>query len=50
MNIITEKSTDTLSYLLRNDLSRNNANLYIANNSNPFLISPYAPTDLGGLI
>ena len=47
-NVLVRKQNDTLAYLSRNDPSKNNANLYIANNANPFLISPYAPTNLTG--
>jgi hypothetical protein len=34
---------DSKQFLNRNDLSVSNANLFISNNANPFLISPYSP-------
>lgn len=35
--------TDPRTFQTRNDIYTKNANLFIANNANPFLISPYAP-------
>jgi hypothetical protein len=46
---VVQKQGDTQNYQQRNDPSKNNANLYIANNANPFLISPFAPVNLTGL-
>ena len=38
-----QRDKDSKKYLERRDLSLSNANLFISNNSNPFLISPYSP-------
>jgi hypothetical protein len=37
------KPTDTKQYLERSNVAVSNANLFISNNANPFLISPYSP-------
>lgn len=39
----TQPGLDTNKYRNRNNLQISNANLFISNNNNPFLISPYAP-------
>ena len=38
-----ERAIDSRRYRDRNDLMIANANMFIANNNNPFLVSPYAP-------
>ena len=39
----TQTRLDSNKYRNRNNLEISNANLFISNNNNPFLISPYAP-------
>ena len=39
----SNRAKDSRKYLNRTDLAVSNANLFISNNNNPFLISPYAP-------
>ena len=43
MNSTQEKIRDSRQYRDRTNLSVSNANLFISNNANPFLISPYSP-------
>jgi hypothetical protein len=38
-----ERAIDSRRYRDRNDLMIANANMFIANNNNPFLVSPYSP-------
>jgi hypothetical protein len=42
MDINRFKVSDTKTYKERSNLATTNANLFISNNANPFLISPYA--------